>query len=129
MERELIVHRLAMGGEGGKGHPNITPFKGVVRGPDGSVHMILEQAKGGDLERVAGSVDFARNNGVLPPPAATALQQQFIRDAVAGLKELQAKNLTHHDIKSAAPIALERIDVQLDLVNQAIEQRVAELVK
>jgi serine/threonine protein kinase len=99
MEREMVVHRLAMGGEDGKGHPNITAFRGAVRGPDGSLHMVMDVADGGDLDRVAGGMDFARDTGVLPPAAATVLQQHFILDAVTGLKELQAKNVTHHDIK------------------------------
>lgn len=99
MERELTVHREAMGGEGGKGHPNVAPMRGVVRGPDESLHMIMDEAKGGDLRKVSDSIQQAVDNGVLPESARTVLMQQFIRDAVAGLRVVQDNNLTSHDIK------------------------------
>jgi hypothetical protein len=99
MERELIVHRLAMGGENGKGHDNIVPMKGLVRGPDGSLHMILEEAKGGDLSRTTAALGHAVSGGVMPDAAAKVLAREFVRDAVAGLKFFQDQNLAHLDVK------------------------------
>jgi serine/threonine protein kinase len=99
MERELRVHRLAMGGPDCKPHPNITPLKGLVRGDDGSLHMVMEEAKGGNLLKTTEMINLAVAGGLIPSAAAQVLTQDFVRDAVAGLKFLQEQNLTHHDIK------------------------------
>jgi hypothetical protein len=100
MEQELRIHRQAMGGEGGEGHPNIVPMRGVVRGSDGSLHMVMDHAKGGDLADMSDCLSYAVADGALPPAAAQVLAQQFVSDAVAGLKFLQEQNVTHHDIKA-----------------------------
>jgi hypothetical protein len=101
MERELRVHRQAMGGAGGTGHRNLVPLKGVARGSDGSLHMVMEEAKGGDLKKMTDCLGYAVGDGALPPAAAQVLAQQFVRDAVAGLKFVQEQNVTHHDIKAS----------------------------
>jgi hypothetical protein len=97
MERELRIHREVMRGGG---HKNITPFKGVARGPDGKLYMIMDEARGGDLSQMSSALTIAAASGTLPPEAKQVLARQFARDAVAGLKAVQQHNVTHHDIKA-----------------------------
>ena len=99
MVHELKMHRHAMGGEDGQGHKNVVGMKGVVRGADDSLHMVLDYESGGDLQKVSHSVKAVADSGVIPEGARTAINQYFFKQAVSGMKHVQDQNMTHHDIK------------------------------
>lgn len=99
MVHELRVHRHAMGGEDGEGHPNVVTMRGAVRGEDDSLHMILDYEGGGDLGQVTGAVNDVAERGGIPRGAQVALNQYFFKQAVGGMKHVQDQNMTHHDIK------------------------------
>jgi serine/threonine protein kinase len=101
MARELKMHRQAMGGEQGPGHPNVVGLKGAIQGPSGELYMAVEYAEGGDLEGLSYGLAGAAESGALSEEARQILVQHFFRQALQGMKQVQDSNMTHHDIKGA----------------------------
>lgn len=99
--KEARLHRQVMGGEEGKGHSNVVGMRGVVKGDDDSLHMVLDYEEGGDLRDFAANVKSAMENGAIPPGARAVLTQHFFKQAVDGMRYVQSQNMTHHDIKPA----------------------------
>jgi serine/threonine protein kinase len=97
MVKELQAHRHVMGGSG---HENIITMRGVVRGDNDSLYMVMDLAGGGDLARVSESLGEAVKQGILPWRAQLALAQHLIRDAVAGMQHMQSRNMMHLDVKA-----------------------------
>ena len=101
MADEMKVHRRAMGGENGTGHPNIVNMRGAAVGGDGSLHMILDEAEGGDVDRNTRSVQAALESGAMSEEARMALMRFNFGQAARGLKFAHDANLSHNDIKGA----------------------------
>ena len=100
MVQEMQAHRQAMGGENGVPHPNIVQMKGAAVSDDGTLHMILEEAKGGDVNSFIKSVQAASNSGLLSPEASAALTRRTMKQALEGVKVLHEQGLLHLDIKA-----------------------------
>ena len=100
MVHEMKAHRQVMGGENGVAHPNIVELKGAAVSDDGTLHMILEEAKGGDVNSFVKSVQAAANSGLLSPEASAALTRRTMAQALQGVKKLHEQGLLHLDIKA-----------------------------
>jgi serine/threonine protein kinase len=102
MVHELKMHRQANGGEQAQGanpNPNVVGMKGAVTGPDGGLYMAVEFAGGGDVDGLSLGMAQAAQSGALSPEARQVLSQHVLRQAMAGMKQVQDSNMTHHDIK------------------------------
>jgi serine/threonine protein kinase len=102
MVHELKMHRQANGGEQAQGanpNPNVVGMKGAVTGPDGGLYMAVEYADGGDMNGLGLGMAQAAQSGALSPEARQVLSQHVLRQAMAGMKQVQDSNMTHHDIK------------------------------
>lgn len=96
---ELKMHKHLMGG-GDEGKSHVLKLEGSVRGPDGSLYMLMEEAGGGTLDKLGENLRALNGTGVLSQECQNIINQHFIRQAIIGLKYLQDRNMTHHDIKS-----------------------------
>jgi hypothetical protein len=99
MVKELQAHRHVMGGAGGTGHQNVIGLRGVVRGDDDSLYMVMDRAQGGDLSNVSHALGHAAASGALPLRARIALIQTFTEGAVRGMQHMQSRNMMHLDVK------------------------------
>ena len=98
--RELKMHRHLMTGDDGDGKENVLRLDGVMRSPDGGIHMVLEHADGGGMDRLGDSLRALGKGGLLSQEAQNAVNRHLILQAVQGLKYMQGRNMTHHDIKA-----------------------------
>lgn len=101
MVDEMRVHRQIMGGENGQPHPNVVAMKGAAVSEDGSLHMLMDEAGGGDLSQYANALNEMERAGVVPPAARTALTQAALRQAARGLKAVHEQGALHLDLKGA----------------------------
>jgi serine/threonine protein kinase len=101
MVGEMRSHRLAMGGEGGKGNEHLVGLLGGLTYAKGGLHMVLEDCPGGDLDGFATGMNQALESGALPPDVRDMLIRQIMMESSKGVKFLKDQGLTHNDIKGA----------------------------
>jgi serine/threonine protein kinase len=100
MVKEMIAHRHVLGGENLQTDDNIITMRGVVKGPNDGLYMVMDKAEGGDLNDLSKVLGFAKSKGQLPPLASSLLTQYYIKEAAQGLAKLQESGSMHNDIKS-----------------------------
>ena len=101
MVDEMRAHRLAMGGEGGKGDRHLLAMLGALTDSSGGVHMLVEECSGGDMKDFAEALNQVTESGALPPEARNALLRAIAGEAAKGLKYVKDQGLTHNDVKHA----------------------------
>jgi serine/threonine protein kinase len=97
---EMRSHRMAMGGEGGEGHPNLTKLLGGAVGSDGTPLMVTEECSG-DVTAFAKQLNALSDSGAIPKEVRDRLLRKVMEDVVKGMRWLHDQGLTHNDIKSA----------------------------
>lgn len=95
--REMQIHYRATKDAGEDS--SLVGFQGVVRSPDGQMHMVLEAVGGGDLSDRGTAMSVATSAGLLPEPARQALAVKELLATAHALKEMEVKGLVHRDIK------------------------------
>lgn len=91
----------AIGGEKGPAPTNIMGMEGLVLGPNGQPLMAMPLADGGDAEGVNLAVNAAAQTGLISPQAQNAITQDLVRQMAMGIKQMQDKGISHHDLKEA----------------------------
>jgi serine/threonine protein kinase len=97
MTEEVQMHRLA---GGPKGHPNLIGMKGLVRDPEGKIHLAIEYAEGGTMADIGANIAGATTAGVLPDEARKVLALHMFKQAVEGMAHLKEQRLLHRDVKN-----------------------------
>lgn len=99
MAEELRMHRQVMGHDG-QGHPNIVGLKGIAVCDDGSLHAIMEEAKGGNLQNFAVALNMLGRTGIIPRPVRQIVTRAILRQAAMGLQAVQDAGAVHLDLKA-----------------------------
>lgn len=94
-------HRAVSGGEDGACPANILDMKGMVLAPNGAPLIAMDLADAGDADDYTEAVGAAEQSGLISEPARQAMMAAQMRDIVMGMKAMQAKGMTHHDLKEA----------------------------
>ncbi len=97
--KEVIAHRHVLGGENMQPDDNIINLRGVVKGPNDGLFMVMDKAEGGDLYKLSSLLTFANRQGGLPQIANSLLVQHYLKEASLGLNKLQESGSMHNDIK------------------------------
>ena len=100
MAYEMRMHRQASGGEAAACPANVLPMKGAAVGKDGVLLMVMEEAKGGDLNTLAEATNALSMAGLIPEAARTAMVQRTMQQAVKGLQAVHAAGIFHFDMKA-----------------------------
>lgn len=101
LRNEAMNHRSVTGGDEDDCHRNILDMKGMVIGPDGEPMIVMDLADAGDAEGYTESVDAAEATGLIPEAARQKMMGAAVRDMVRGMRAMQDKGMTHHDLKEA----------------------------
>lgn len=101
MSAEMKTHRQVLNGAPGTTttDENIIKMEGAALSADGSLHMIMEDAQGGDLGMVGNNLLVLQNMGVLPVEARNALALDLLVQTVKGMKAMEERGLVHNDLK------------------------------
>lgn len=100
MVEEMRTHRRVLNGDNNvPGDENILSMKGAAVSPNGSLHMVMEDAAGGDLTSVGRNLLVMVDRGLIPEAARTALAQDLIAQTARGLMALENRGLVHNDLK------------------------------
>ncbi len=94
-------HRAVSGGEDGPCPANVLDMKGVVLAPGGAPVIAMDLADAGDADDYTEAVGAAEHSGLISEPARQAMMAAQMRDIINGMKAMQAKGMTHHDLKEA----------------------------
>lgn len=94
-------HRAVSGGEDGACPANVLDMKGMVLAPNGAPLIAMDLADAGDADDYTEAVGAAEQSGLISEPARQAMMAAQMRDIVMGMKAMQAKGMTHHDLKEA----------------------------
>jgi serine/threonine protein kinase len=97
--KEVIAHRHVLGGENMQPDDNIINLRGVVKGPNDGLFMVMDKADGGDLYKLSNLLSFANRQMGLPQIANSLLIQHYLKEAAQGLDTLQESGAMHNDIK------------------------------
>lgn len=102
MVDEMRTHRRALNGDDADlGAENLVEMTGAAISGDGSLHMIMEDAEGGDLSQTANNMTMLVDQGLLTPEARDALALDMLMQTVKGMKAMEARGLVHNDMKPA----------------------------
>ena len=100
MAGEMRTHRRALNGdENDVGADNIVEMQGAAVSDDGSLHMIMEDAEGGDLSQVANNMTMLVDSGFMTPEARNVLAIDMLAQTVKGMKAMENRGLVHNDMK------------------------------
>ncbi len=101
MAGEMRTHRQLMTGadDGTSDATNIVEMKGAAVSNDGSLHMMMEEAEGGDMGAVGNNMVMLQTMGVLPDAARKVLALDMIAQTVKGMKAMQERGLVQNDLK------------------------------
>lgn len=101
MVTELKAHRHAMNPDSEKtGHKNVVDLKGVLKGPDDTLMMVVNLAGGGDLDKVSNKIGKAVTDGKISKEVQSLLTRHLLRDVMEGMKYIQSdRNMQHLDVK------------------------------
>ena len=101
---EAITHRTLMGPTGA-GHPNLAELKGAVQGADGSLHLALEFAPGGNvrglMERLATLANAKGPDGqpLLDPRIIQMAAKTIMLEALSAHDHIHDMGVTNLDAK------------------------------
>ncbi|MGQ0566369.1 MAG: protein kinase family protein [Gemmobacter sp.] len=101
MADEMRTHRQLMTGadDGVSDATNIVEMQGAAVSNDGSLHMMMEEAEGGDMGAVGNNMAMLQTMGVLPDAARKVLALDMIAQTVKGMKAMQERGLVQNDLK------------------------------
>jgi serine/threonine protein kinase len=101
MADEMRTHRQLMTGadDGVSDATNIIRMDGAAVSNDGSLHMMMEEAEGGDMTTVGNNLVMLQSMGVLPDAARNVLALDMIAQTVKGMKAMQERGLVQNDLK------------------------------
>lgn len=91
--------RLSDVDDGNPGAGNLLAMSGAAVSGDGTLHMVMEDAAGGDVSGFGANISALAAAGILPPEARDALAQDLLRQTVMGMKAMEARGLVHNDMK------------------------------
>ena len=95
---EIAMHRAMMGPDE-QGNPHLIQFHGAAISGDDTLHLMMEEAPGGDLNGFSTTLNRLSAWGVLPQTARAAVIRTICRDATLGVAALHAAGGMHLDIK------------------------------
>ena len=101
LKSEVSNHRAVSGGEDGDCPDNVLDMKGMVLAPNGAPLIVMDLAGAGDAEKYTESVGAAEKSGLISDGAKQAMMAQQMREIITGMKAMQARGMTHHDLKEA----------------------------
>ncbi|MFN4173135.1 MAG: protein kinase domain-containing protein, partial [Pseudorhodobacter sp.] len=102
MVAEMRTHRQVLNEDpDAPGAKNIVGMEGAAVSSDGSLHLMLEDAEGGDVTLAGNALVALERQGILPPEARQAIAQDMIKQAVMAMKAMEARGLVHNDLKPA----------------------------
>ena len=102
MVEEMRTHRQLLNEDpDAPGAKNLVEMEGAAVSADGSLHLMLEDAEGGDVTLAGNALIALEKQGVLPPEARQAVAQDMLRQAVMAMKAMEARGLVHNDLKPA----------------------------
>lgn len=101
MADEMRTHRQAMNGDPTcqTDDDNIVKMNGAALSDDGALHMVMEDAEGGDLGQVGNNLLMMTSLGVMPEEARKVLALDLVAQTVKGVKAMQERGLVHNDLK------------------------------
>jgi len=101
MSEEMRTHRQLMTGadDGVTDTDHIIQMQGGAVSEDGSLHMIMEEAEGGDMSSVGNNLVMMQQLGVIPDEARQVLALDMIVQSVKGMKAMQERGLVQNDLK------------------------------
>jgi len=97
---EARAHWQLSGGGSGEGDPHVVKMNGAAVDDQGNLSIVMEEAKGGDLDVFANALNECCRMGIIPPAARNALTQDIARQAAEGLKAVHQQNDLHCDLKA-----------------------------
>ncbi|MBL4915788.1 protein kinase family protein [Szabonella alba] len=102
MVEEMRTHRQLLNEDpDAPGAKNLVGMEGAAVSSDGSLHLMLEDAEGGDVTLAGNALVELERQGILPPEARQAIAQDMLRQAVMAMKAMEARGLVHNDLKPA----------------------------
>jgi len=100
MAGEMRTHQLAQNGDADdEGADNIVKMSGAAVSEDGSLHMVMDDAEGGDLTQTGRNMQLMVSSGMMPEGARDALARDMLIQAAKGLIALEKRGIVHNDIK------------------------------
>jgi serine/threonine protein kinase len=97
---EARAHWQLSGGGSGEGDPHVVKMDGAAVDDRGNLSIVMEEAKGRDLDVFANALNECCRMGIIPPAARNALTQDIARQAAEGLKAVHQQNDLHLDLKA-----------------------------
>ncbi len=110
---DLENHYRLMQGRADDGSSALTELLGAARSPDGSLFVIMEEVKGGDIDDADANLQTMTATGVLPENARQILAADMIRKTCMALKEMERLGFVHNDIKGGNIMLTEDGDVRV----------------
>ena len=99
---EMRTHRQVLNEDpDAPGAKNLVGMEGAAVSSDGSLHLMLEDAEGGDVTLAGNALVALEKQGILPPEARQAIAQDMLRQTVMAMKAMEARGLVHNDLKPA----------------------------
>lgn len=99
MVKEMRTHARLQKGDTTESKDTIAELKGAAVAEDGTLHMVMADAGGADLQKTTNAMLLMNEIGAMPPEARTAIVKDLIRQTVDGLKYMEEKNAIHNDLK------------------------------
>ncbi|MBC7153514.1 MAG: protein kinase [Rhodobacteraceae bacterium] len=91
--------RLSSVDDGGPGADNLLAMSGAAISNDGTLHIMMEDAAGGDISDFANNLAALSNFGMMSPEAHDVLSRDMVQQTLMGMKALEARGLMHNDMK------------------------------
>lgn len=93
MITEYKAHREAQG----TGEKNIVGLKGMVIGENDSLYIVMDEAKGGEMENL---LDKIKDNNNISETTKELIHKSLLKDTMSGISKLHEKDIKHLDLKS-----------------------------
>lgn len=90
--KETIVHREIQG----EGHPNIIGLKGVIKGSNDQLLIVMENAPQGNLYQGAHRLHEVTQKGLISEDTRQLLGAFFLRGVIQGTQHMQETRQSHH---------------------------------
>lgn len=101
LRSEAASHREVSGGELGPCPKNVLDMKAMVMTPNGVPLIAMDLADAGDAKGYTNAMSACENSGLISEPARQAMMAAQMKDIMLGMKAMQSKGMTHHDLKEA----------------------------
>lgn len=93
MITEFKAHQEA---QGENTHKNIVGLKGLAIGEDDTLFLVMDEAKGGGMDRLA---DNVRNNDKISEKTKELLNKSMLKDMMEGVAHMHERGVMHLDLK------------------------------